>query len=408
MKITIDKHTVYNDNLNIPGSKSITHRALICAALLSKDTIITNANVCEDTLITVELLKSIGVTIAIKDTTIRVISPSKFSKPTKIIDSKNSGSSIRFMLPIFWTLFKDFTTIVDKRMYERLSQTTSHSIEFAHQILENDKVLLFVKKVDIEKLINNPFTTQYTSGILLARLLNIKKVDTSLINEAKLQDPYIKMTIGVINEFINHLNDSVINFNTEMDFSLASNFLVMGCLNGSITINNLPTTSLQGDAKIISYLKQMNASIEMTYTAVTSSMSQLVPTDLDMSTTPDLIPLLAGMMATIDGTSTITGLDRLPYKETNRLTQTIEILRQLGANIQLTNNKLEIKGCQFLNNQTYIKLPSDHRLIMMVVSISSRFKNPITIDGIEGVNKSYPHFINDFNNCWRKYEDNQH
>lgn len=406
MKITIDKHIIYNDNLNVPGSKSITHRALICAVMLEKDVIITSANICEDTLVTIELLKSIGVNITIKDTTIKVNVPSFFSKPEKIIDSKNSGSSIRFMIPIFWTLFKEFTTIIDQRMYERLINTTNDGITFTHKPLEHNKVLLFVKSIDEEKLLNNPFTTQYTTGILMARLLTSKMLNTSLINKTKLQDPYVLMTIGVINEFCNHLNYQNFIYNIEADFSLASNFLVMGCLDGTIKINNLPSVSLQGDAKIINYLKEMNANIIVTTDSVTSSTSKLTCATLDMTQTPDLIPLMAGLMATVDGTSSIIGLERLPYKETNRLTETIDILHQLGTNIELSNNKLIITGKNHLKNQTTIKLPADHRLIMMVIAISSRFENPITIDGIEGVNKSYPQFINDFNNCWRKYEDN--
>lgn len=402
MNIKLEKFNSYKGTITVPGSKSITHRALICASLNKNPSIIENANICEDTVITMNLLKTIGVKFEINNTTIKVIPPAVFTKPMKIINAKNSGSSIRFLIPIFFIQFREFKVQVDERMVKRLLLTKHEGIEFK-SYLDNQKPIIEVTKLDLSLLINNPATSQYTSGILMSLFINqnIKfKIKDEIWN-----NPYVQMTIKVMEHFNKAVtNSSPLPFIVESDYSLASNFMIMGALDGEIKLNNF-NSSIQGDKKIIDYLKTMNVLITYNQNTLTISKSNITNAFLDMSDTPDLIPIIASLMAVTKGISTITGFEKLPFKETNRLDEIINILNTLGSNIKKVDHKLIIDGTPYLNNPSYLSLPNDHRLIMMVLSISSRFTNQIEINGIENVSKSYPNFINDFLNCRRLYEN---
>lgn len=412
MNIKLEKFGSYEGTIIVPGSKSITHRALICASLNQNPSIIENANICEDTIITMNLLKTIGVKFEINNTTIKVIPPAVFTKPKKIINAKNSGSSIRFLIPIFFILFKEFKVQVDERMVKRLILTKYEGIEFK-SYLENQKTIIEVTDLDLSLLINNPTTSQYTSGILMSLFIN--QNFKYQIKDEIWNNPYVQMTIKVMEHFNKVVtNNSTLNlitknnpplpFLVESDYSLASNFMVMGALNGKIKLKNF-NSSIQGDRKIIDYLKKMNVSIIYDNDTLIIEKSNITNTFLDMTDTPDLIPIIASLMAVTKGTSSIIGFEKLPYKETNRLDEIINILNTLGSNIKKINNKLIIEGTPYLNNPSNLRLPNDHRLIMMVLAISSRFINPIEISGIEAVTKSYPSFIKDFLKCRRLYEN---
>lgn len=399
MQITIKPNTKFEGTVKIPGSKSITHRAIICGVLSNKEITINNANLCEDTLITIELLKSLGALIKVVNNTI-LISPSTLHDSNILIDAKNSGSSIRFLIPLCYYLFKNFKVIVDNRMVKRLLDTSNDGITFDITKINEEKSIIKVTSVNESLLLNNSKTTQYTSGIMMYKSYLENTLIMPTINELA-SNPYILMTKDVINSI-----NKVSVYNIEGDYSLASSFLVMGLLTNNITCQNLTINSIQGDYKIIEYLKKMNGTLEINETSITSYESRLHPVDLNMEDTPDLVLELAALMAVTKGVSRIEDIEKLKYKETDRLNETINILNKLGSNLVSENNSIIINGTNSLNNPSYLLLPNDHRLVMMVLSISSTFQNEIILDGIEATTKSYINYITDFLNLRREYENN--
>lgn len=415
MELLIKPNAKYG-KVVIPGSKSLTHRALICAALSKQKVTIYNANICEDTMITLALLQNIGAEFNVDKTTITVLPPNTFTKPREIINAHNSGTSVRFMGPIYYQLFHEFKVIIDKRMYERLLLTTSDSeIDIKINNETEHEVCVNISFNNLNTLINNNKTTQYTSGILLSTIIN--QNDTYNIDKKILQNPYVQMTLRVMQDFHYHYtlidntfmgthpSPTIQEYYVEGDYSNASNFLVMGCLNGNIKCVGLTNSSIQGDCKIIDYLKMMNAKIERDNMSVTCQTSNLKPVSLDLTDTPDLIPLLMAVLSVTPGMSKITGFNKLIYKETNRLEMSLKILNELGASISLENDTIIILGKKKLNNPSYLELPTDHRLIMMVIAIASCFTNPITITNIQAIDKSYKNFINDFIQLRSEYEN---
>lgn len=408
MEILINPSKVCG-SVKVPGSKSLTHRALICAALCKTTSTISNVCLCDDTIITIKFLQNIGVKFDIDydSNTIIVYSPHSFSKPKEIINAHNSGSSIRFMAPIYWELFHEFTIYVDKRMFDRLTQTTDYQ-DLSFTILEETSIsyLISFNFKNLNSLINNEKTSQYTSGIILSTIINENK--GYYINPSILANPYVHMTLGIMQEYNitykivdNYFSNIKVHttpniYQIEGDYSAASNFLVMGCLDGDVKCEGLKLLSLQGDSKIINYLNQMKANIFINDFNIQTSTSCMSPCDFNLSDTPDLIPLMAALLVVTPGISTITGVEKLVYKETDRLKETINLLTELGGNIKLENNVLIIHGKNKLLNKTSIIIPNDHRLLMMVVAISSRFSNPIKLINVESINKSYPNFINDY------------
>ena len=406
MKVLIKPTSIIGSTI-IPGSKSITHRAIICAAF-SKDVVtIENANICDDTKITMALLKNIGVNFEIFENTIKVIPPKSFTAPKKVVNAHNSGTSIRFMGPIYWQLFHKFEVMVDNRMYERLIETqdgTNTSIKIITKSTEH--VHISIEFLSFQSLINTSKTSQYTSGTILSTIID--QGASLCFNETVLKNPYVKMTIQVMKDFafsieiatnfmINvHQNKSIKTYCVESDYSLAANFLVMGMLNGDVSCASFHKNSCQGDSKIVEYLKKLNGDIKYDNGIITSKSSTPIPGNFKLGDTPDLVPLIAALLAITPGKSKIENIQRLKYKETNRINETIKILTTLGGNISLNGDSLLISGQEMLDNPNYLLLPNDHRLVMMVIAISSHFKNPIILDNVEAINKSYPNFINTY------------
>lgn len=408
MEILINPSKVCG-SVKVPGSKSLTHRALICAALGKTTSTISNACFCDDTIITIKFLENIGVRFDIDydSNTITIYPPHAFNKPKEIINGHNSGSSIRFIAPIYWELFHEFIVYVDKRMFDRLTLTTNPT-DLSFTILKESKesYLISFNFKNLNNLINNEKTSQYTSGIILSTIIGQNK--GYYINSSILKNPYVRMTLGVMQEYNitykiagnyfsdTKINNSPANYLIESDYSAASNFLVMGCLNGDVKCEGLKCLSLQGDSKIINYLTQMKAHIFINDLNIEASTSCMSPCNFDLSDTPDLIPLMAALLVVTTGKSEIRGIEKLTYKETDRLKETINLLTELGGNIKLKDNTLIIQGQTKLLNKSSIIIPNDHRLLMMVVAISSRFSNPIKLINTESINKSYPNFINDY------------
>lgn len=416
MNITVYPTPLYGI-ITAPSSKSLTHRALICAALAKGTSEIIEPLVSGDTTYTYKTLEKLGVKFIKQPHKLIVNHPKRFLKISTMIDCGESGSTIRFLIPLLAVLQNGGTFKGSKRLIERIDDNDLKALGL-NFIKTPNTINILTSQIKNNLTLEVKNTTQLVSGILMASPLVNEQINI-LINEHTL-DPYIVMTTKVLETFginieVKKINDQIAliipsnqkyrptSIIIEGDYSAASNLLVMGMLGKGVSIKGLSTNSYQGDKSIIDILRKMNAKIDILDEIVTINYGNPEAISIDLSINPDLAPLLMGLASISNGTSYFTGLNRLYHKESNRVDDTIQVLTKLGARIYKVNETIIINGQELLAGGVTIDSYNDHRLVMMVCAISSKLIAPVKIKNAHVVEKSYPNFWQDFYTLGAKF-----
>jgi 3-phosphoshikimate 1-carboxyvinyltransferase len=186
------------------------------------------------------------------------------------------------------------------------------------------------------------------------------------------------------------------DYRVEGDYSQAAFFLVGGILNGAIKINDLNHESFQGDKEIVDIIKRMKGKVIYTENGFATNKSSTIGTTIDISTCPDLGPIVSLLGTLSKGTTTITNISRLRLKESDRVESTVCTLKALGADIKVTNDTIVINGRETLMGGVTVDSYNDHRIAMMISIAALRCEKEVILTGANAVNKSYPHFFKDY------------
>ena len=219
--------------------------------------------------------------------------------------------------------------------------------------------------------------------------------------------PYVSMTMDVQREYgveiksTNSMEHFTItpqryttkDYSVEGDWSSASYMLAAGALTGEVSLGNLSQASSQADAVIYNILQDMGAGIWQTSGNVTVSNNSLHAVDIDLSDSPDLFPMVAALSSRAEGVSTLRGLRRLKYKESNRIEAMTEGLRSMGVKITKNEDTMMITGGETFGST--INPYNDHRIAMAFAILALVSKGETTILDAECTSKSYPDFWGD-------------
>lgn len=394
------------------ASKSVAHRALICAAFADAPSLIRCEETNEDIIATVNCLRALGADIDEKLSYFKV-TPVKEHNEFALLPCNESGSTLRFLLPVCAALGGEFTFEMKGRLKDRpLSPLkellTDNGISFS-KISDDGKLTVSGKLSGSSYEIDGNVSSQFITGLLLA--FTISKTNAVLkINKTLESAPYVNITLDTLsafgvkiatdgNKYIVPQNASLRatpTLSIEGDWSNAAFPLALGILGkGAITVSGLNEHSSQGDKKIIEILSAFGGKIEINegvYTAYPSSLSAI---ELDASQIPDLVPIIATVASVAKGKTVIRGASRLRLKESDRLFSISSVLSKIGANISVTEDGLEIIGVPSLKGGRVSSF-NDHRIAMSLAVASVLCKEPIIIEGADAVNKSYPSFWQDF------------
>lgn len=372
MKVTITKADLCGEINAIP-SKSCAHRALICSALSENSAQILNLPDSKDIEATINCLKSL-----IAD--------------SQEADCGESGSTLRFLMPLVPALKKNITFIMHGRLPERPLFPLDRELQNHGCISEKNGNRLHVSgnlTGGIYKLPGN-VSSQYITGLLLA--LPLLNQDSEIHIDGVLEsEPYIKMTtdiqkkFGVETEFKNNIfyvkgNQKYVapeNFTVEGDWSNGAFWLSAEKLtHGKIKCHGLDASSSQGDKEIVNILQNL-------------------PCTVDARNIPDLVPIISAVASVTKGTTTIVNAKRLELKESNRLEAIDTVLKALGADITKTDDGLIINGKEILNGGTVDSF-NDHRIAMMAAIAAIKCSDAVIVTNAEAVKKSYPAFWHDY------------
>ena len=400
-EVTCDKVSGIIDAI---PSKSVAHRLLIGAALSTQPTVIDCRSVNDDILATVNCLKSIGAEINYTGGTFHVI-PSKNSK-SNILDCNESGTTLRLLLPVVCAIGGEWQFIMRGRLSRRpldplKNELEAHGISFHYQ--ESDRFIVKGKLTNGNYSISGEVSSQFISGLLFA--LSILDGSSTLTVTGKLESaPYVEMTLDVLDSIGADIKKSGQTFyingttltsqpqvSVEGDWSNAAFLLSAATLKGSITLNNVNTSSKQGDMQILDLLTSFGASVTQNKNSVTVSNNKLHSVKINAQNIPDLVPILSVVAAGAKGDTHIYGASRLRIKESDRLQTTYELLKNIGADVELEEDGFIIHGKETLSGGT-VNSHNDHRIAMSAAIASILCENQVEILGAEAVSKSYPDF----------------
>lgn len=397
--------------VRVPSSKSAAHRALIVSAVGQKDTSVVCDGMSQDIIATISCLNALGATIR-QDGSGLFVSPIKnVNKGPCFLECRESGSTLRFLLPLVGALGAECVFAPRGRLFDRpLSPLDSELIKNGMTITRNDGRISCNGRLTPGKYrIAGNVSSQYISGLLMA--LPLMNGDSELLVSGEIQSAgYIRMTeqalkLGGI-QYVKQGNVYLISGNqrplmpdtiyVEGDYSSASFFLCMGAVSEKgITVKGLDPKSAQGDKQILDILKLFGADVCMNGDYVTVKKDKLKGITVDASQIPDIIPPLCCVAAVCDGSTRIVNAGRLRIKESDRLHTTACMLNSLGADVCELESELIINGKTSLIGGTALSY-NDHRIAMSAAVAACVCKNPVTVDGCECVSKSYPRFWDDF------------
>lgn len=407
-----------NAGIHVPGSKSLTNRALICAALAKGESTLNNASDSDDTSLMRNGLNQLGVLVRKKDDTLIVEGTGgKVYAPKFPIPVGNAGTTLRFLLSL--AALAPGKTVLDggERMAARpiddltsslaaLGTEVGFSPHQARYVVNGGSFVGGKTKLDASK------SSQFLSSLLMVAPYATEDVQIEVAGEIS-SAPYVQLTLQVMREFgvnVEHLaGDCFVvragqryiptSFAVEADASSATYFLAAAALcSGDILVEGVRRDTLQADANFVNILHQMGCRIEHEERGVRlNSNGRLQGVDVSMNSMPDAVPTLVVTALFAEGTTRIRNISHLRHKESDRLHAMETELKKLGAEISVYDDRVDINPSILSGGvlDTY----DDHRLAMAFALIGLKVDG-VKIDNPACVRKSFPQFWTEFDKLY--------
>jgi len=412
----IEKREIKESRVLLPGSKSISHRALICASLARGRSRITNLLESEDIRLTTNALRMMGATIRLlEDGVVEVKGFDGRPGPGEgEIFLGNSGTSMRLLAGIAALGDKPMVLTGDGRMQERPMKELLDALEMigvtARSLKNNGNPPVEISggnRKGGRMSLDCSRSSQYLSSMLMMGGFLDQGLEIVLPSPA-VSAPYVDLTLDIMKTFgvgakpitptlykvPGGQTFTACDVTVEPDLSNASYFWAAGALSGKmITVGHVSESSLQGDLGFIRILEKMGCRVEIKDKGIGVRGGDLVAVDVDMGDLPDVVPTLAVVAAFARGTTRISNIGHLREKECDRISVVSAQLRKMGIETKEGADRLEITGGK--PGGAFIETFNDHR-IAMAFSVAGLMADGITIEDETCVAKSFPNFYEVF------------
>ncbi|MGL4740150.1 MAG: 3-phosphoshikimate 1-carboxyvinyltransferase [Sarcina sp.] len=405
----------------VPPSKSMAHRAVICASLAKGESIISNIDLSDDIIATIEAMKSLGAEIEKIDANTYKINGSKTFESLKntVIDCNESGSTLRFLVPLSIARENTVKFIGKGNLGKRPLDIyydifNRQGVKYSY---ENSILNLNISgqiKGEIFNILGN-ISSQFISGLMFT--LPLLEDDSKIIITTELESKgYLDLTLSMLERFgITIINNNykefiipgrqkykAFDYKVEGDYSQAAFYLVAGYLGSKVGIKDLDIESLQGDKEAIEILENMGGRMVIENKTIAICKSSEEESIIDASGCPDVIPVIAVAASLTKGITRIVNAKRLRIKECDRLSAIATELNKLGAKVCEFEDSLVIEGVDMLKGSE-VSSHDDHRIAMSMAIASTKCVGDIILDNPNCVSKSYPDFWEDFKNLGGEY-----
>lgn len=419
MKVKIYPSKAEGD-IKLPPSKSMAHRAIICATLARGKSKIENIAYSEDILATIAGMRKLGANISEMEDSLIVEGIEDFSEfNDNKIDCNESGSTLRFFIPIFSLTGKNIEFYGRNRLLKRPQKIYEKIFKDQGLVFEQDdeKIVIDGSLKSGEYVVDGNISSQFISGLLFTLpLLNGDSIIK--INPPFESKSYVDLTIDMLKTFgveVEYRDELEIyikgnqkyratDYRVEGDYSQLGFFAVLGALNNDVVCKGLKLDSKQGDREIINIIKRAGLKVEEQEDGYKFYSGTPKEMDIDLENCPDLGPILTVLLAYGEGKSKIYNAQRLRLKESDRI-EAMEIeLKKMGVEISSDESSITIVGKSSYNSCIDAFGHKDHRIVMSLAVMATLLDKPLTIEGAEAINKSYPKFFEDLSSLGIKIE----
>ena len=397
--------------VHIPASKSQAHRMLLCAAMGENEVTLRCRGLSKDILATVACLKALGASVDAEGEVLHLRPVSAPPSGLCLLPCGESGSTLRFLLPLVGALGASAVFEREGRLPERPIEPLGRELCRNGMDIRSDGARLSCSGQLRPGAFSLPgnISSQYISALLMT--LPLLEGESTLHIEGTLESAaYVAMTEEVLRLGGVRTEKTGAGYripggqrcrfapelSVEGDYSNAAFFLCAGALSErGIRVTGLDPQSRQGDRAIVPLLEEMGAQVASDGSSVTVKRAALHGITIDASPIPDLIPVLSVVAAAASGETRVIHAQRLRLKESDRLHSTTQMLRALGAEAEELPDGLVIRGGRTLAGGT-VDACGDHRIAMSAAVAGGICRGAVTICGSECVQKSYPDFWTDF------------
>lgn len=388
MKVKIYPSAVSGE-LKAPASKSMAHRLLICASLCEGESVIGNVAYSQDILATLDCLEVLGAKVQRADDYVVIKGINPFLSQGGHFDCRESGSTLRFFIPLAMLTGKSCRFSGSGRLMERPMEI--------YEALAKKQGISYIKDAEGISVsgslsggdfsLRGDVSSQFVTGLLFALAFCERDSRITLTGKAE-SLAYIDMTIQAQRMFgvdVVKENDCTYfikgsqsykpqKLTVEGDYSNAAFLEAFNYVGGKVKVTGLDEESLQGDRVYGEYFRKLKEGCP----------------SLDISQCPDLAPVLMSLACELNGAE-LTGTHRLKIKESDRGEVMKKELSKFGADIELYDNKIVINKKQLFSPEGMLSGHNDHRVVMALTVLASKYSG--VIEGAESVSKSYPDFF---------------
>ena len=396
--------SVLNGAVEIPSSKSCAHRAIICAALSSdsEPSVLSGISFSKDIEATLGAMEAFGAKWELTDkesgtVTVYGIGSERVSGKRNV-DCNESGSTLRFVIPIAAALGYDTEFIGRGRLPQRPIDIYTRELGRNGISFDYNNTMPFSISGQLESgtyEIEGNVSSQFITGLLFA--LPMLDGDSLIKLTSHLESrPYVDITIDTMKRFGIEIEETETSYiikggqkyhshseRVEGDYSQAAFFFVANAIGSQVELKNLLPDSVQGDRQITKIVSE------------TCKDGRIGSFRADCSDIPDLVPILSVLAAYGSGESVIYNAQRLRIKESDRLETTAAMLNGIGGDVEVTEDGLIIRPTNSLKGGT-VDGCGDHRIVMAAAIAALGCTGDVVITGAEAVEKSYPDFFKDY------------
>ena len=411
MLVTISRSSgQIGGTITAPPSKSMAHRAVLCAALAEGRSHITNLEFSKDISATLGAAGQLCAEVRTGPADAVVEGLGHFRPLSAPVDCCESGSTLRFLIPIASLTGQAVTFTGRGRLMERPQSVYETLYREQNLRFEQSSAGLTVEGALTpgDYTLAGNVSSQFISGLLFALPLLDGDSTLHLLPPVESRS-YIDMTrsvqaaFGVSSRWMDETtlflpgnqHYHACDYTVEGDYSQAAFPAVLGAVCGGVTITGLHPETLQGDAVILDILRRCGAKFTRTAEGIRFEKAPLHGVDIDLADCPDLGPVLMVLGLLCDGTTVIRNAERLRLKESDRIAAMEAELRACGGVLESAGGTITVQGCADHLHAPEAPLHghNDHRVVMSLAVLALCIGLPLTVDDAEAIQKSWPHFF---------------
>lgn len=395
-----------------PPSKSYTIRAVIAGLLADGESVIHDPLFSEDTRACMQVCSQVGASVEKGEDSIKVAGVGgRIQKPAGVLDTLNSGTTIRLMTAVSSLSDQEITLTGDESIQKRPIQPLLDALKQVDVKVESSNGCPPVKvKGSLAGgvcKIRGDISSQFISGLLMALPCAGKDSVVDVTTELKSR-PYVDLTLDILNRFGVRVRNQdykkffvpgkqtykATDYTVEGDCSSAAFLLGAAALTESeVTVKNIFRDSKQADKKIIEILQDMGADIKVGDDCVTvKGTGKLAGVKVDLSNSPDLVPIMTTLGSLAEGETVLYNVEHARIKECDRINAMATELKKMGADIEERQDGLVIQGKEQLNGAV-VDGHRDHRVVMSLSIAGMKAEGETVITDGEYVSVTFPNYL---------------